>query len=421
MNRILDVYFNNLLAGKLIQNTSGILSFQYEANYAGNENAHTISISLPIRLEVYEGDKVKAFFSGLLPDETIRYRLARYLGISEKNAFAMLDAIGGECAGAVSLYPEGQPPPKATESDIEILDDQKLHKILDLLKKCPLLAGEDGIRLSLAGAQNKIAVGIKNGQIVLIKGTTPTSHILKPVLTDIKDSVHNELFCMRLAKLIGIDAPHTEIRWLENTPYFLIERYDRIQGTDGFIQRLHQEDFCQALGIMPELKYEREGGPSVSKCLEILQTNSGQPAADCLALIKRVIFNYLIGNADAHGKNFSFLYKDSLPSLAPAYDLLCTTVYSDLSPKMAMKIGGTYDPNYVFLRYWHRLVSDTAAAKKNLEKDLMQMSNHCLQKSSELKLKLADEGITSTIFDDICTIIKNRANHIKSILKYSKQ
>lgn len=416
MNRILNVYFNSTLAGKLIQKTSGTLSFEYETAYANNQNSPSISISLPISLKPYEGDKVKAFFSGFLPDDIVRYRLAQYLGISEKNSFALLGAIGGECAGALSLYPDGQNPPEATNADIEILDDQKLSKILDLLKKRPLLAGENGIRLSLAGAQDKIAVGIKDRQIVLIKGTTPTSHILKPILTNIKDSVHNELFCMRLAKLLNIDTPRTEIHWLGDTPYFLIERYDRIYDKNRVIKRLHQEDFCQALGIMPELKYEREGGPNIAKCLEILQMHSAKPATDCLAFIERLIFNYLIGNADAHAKNFSLLYKDHTPTLAPAYDLLCTAIYPNLSSKMAMKIGKTYDPEHVFLRHWHCLVPDTTIAKKNLEKDLIKMSNNCLQKASKLTSTLANEGIISTIFDGICTVIKNRANNIKEAI-----
>jgi len=416
MTRILDVYFNDILTGKLIQNTAGILSFEYEKTYKNNQNARNISIALPVRHEVYEGDKVKAFFSGILPDDIVRHRLAQYLGVSEKNSFALLAAIGGECAGALSLYPEGQKPPQATNADFEVLDDQKLSQILGLLKKHPLLVGEDRIRLSLAGAQDKIAVGMKNGQIALIKGTTPTSHILKPVLTNIEDSVHNELFCMRLAKLLEIDTPNTEVRWLENMPYFLVERYDRIQDKNGVIKRLHQEDFCQALGIMPELKYEREGGPSVAKCLELLQTYSAKPAADHLAFIKRLIFNYLIGNADAHAKNFSFLYKDQAPTLAPAYDLLCTAIYPEVSSKMAMKIGKVYDPDRIFLRHWHCVVPDTTTARKNLEKDLIRMSNKCLQKALELKLKLSNENINSSIFNNICAVIKNRSDHIKEWL-----
>ncbi len=415
MNRILDVYFHHVLAGKLIQNKAGHLSFQYVDSYWKNKNSSSLSVSMPIQPETYEGTQVKAFFSGFLPDDIVRHRLALYLGVSEKNPFALLEYMGGECAGALSLYPEGQIPPEEQTADVEVLDDQKLREILDLLKRRPLLAGTDDMRLSLAGAQDKIAVGMKDGQIALIKGTTPTSHILKPVITDIKDSVHNELFCMRLATLLDIEAPHTEIRWLGETPYFLIERYDRIRNKESSIKRLHQEDFCQALGIMPELKYECEGGPGIVKCLDVLQTYSAKPAVDCLAFIKRVIFNYLIGNADAHGKNFSLLYKDPhVPTLAPAYDVLCTAVYPNLSSKMGMKIGGKYDPKYIFLRHWYALVPDTISAKRNLEKQLVRMSRECLEKALDLKSKLIKEDIKSRVFDDICHVIKIRAEQIIS-------
>ncbi len=417
MSRILDVYFHNVFAGKLVQNDSGNLSFQYDLNYCSDKNSSPLSVSMPIRSEAYENNQAKAFFSGFLPDDIVRERLARYLGISEKNPFALLEQIGGECAGAVSLYPEGQIPSEEQTLDTEVLDDHKLREIFELLKRRPLLAGTDDLRLSLAGAQNKIAVGIKGGKIALIKGTTPTSHILKPLIADmdgIKGSVHNEFFCMQLAIRLGIEAPHTEIRWLNETPYFLIERYDRIRDKTGTIKRLHQEDFCQALSIVPELKYEREGGPSIAKCLDILQKHSSKPAVDYFSFLNRVIFNYLIGNADAHGKNFSLLYKGRTPVLAPAYDMLCTAAYPTLSSKMAMKIGGKYEHNYVFLRHWHSLVPDTASAKMNLEKRLAYMSNECLKKASELKFSLKSDGIQSTIFDDICSVIKARTLQISS-------
>jgi len=413
LSRILDVYFHSVLAGKLIQQTSGVLSFQYDTNYMDGKNTPPISVSMPIQNEIYEGNKVKAFFSGFLPEDIIRHRLAKYLGVSEKNPFALLEIIGGECAGAISLYREGEIPSKAQDEDVEILDNKKLAEILDLLKRRPLLVGVDDLRLSLAGAQDKLPVGLKEGNIALVKGTTPTTHILKPLIADIKDSVHNELFCMRLAKLLDIDVPETEIRWVGDSPYFLIERYDRMRNKEDMIIRLHQEDFCQALSVMPEFKYEREGGPNIEKCLDLVQKYSAQPVADHLAFIKIVIFNYLIGNADAHGKNFSLLYKDSLPILAPAYDLLSTAVIKDLSSKMAMKIGGKYEPNEVLLRHWHRLVPDTTVAKKNLEKQLFQIANICFEKAIDLKSTLMSEGIQSTVFDDICHVIKKRGERIK--------
>ncbi|HQS83725.1 MAG: phosphatidylinositol kinase [Alphaproteobacteria bacterium 16-39-46] len=415
MNQILDVFFHEVLCGQLIQNKSGQLSFRYHKSYREKNDSSPISVLFPLQEPSYEGDKVKAYFSGLLPDDIVRHRLAEYLGLSEKNPFSLLEAIGGECAGALTFYPEGESPSSPLPEDIEILDDYKLKEILDLLKKRPLMAGSDGIRLSLAGAQDKIAVGIKGNDVTLIKGTTPTTHILKPLLDTVKDSVHNEFFCMRLAELSKIKTSSVFIRWLDDTPYFLTERYDRIRNNSGNILRLHQEDFCQALGIMPEMKYEREGGPSVPQCLKLIQDYSLHPATDQLAFIERLIFNYLIGNADAHGKNHSFLYKNKMPILAPAYDLLCTALYPNLSPKMAMKVGKTYDPEFILLRYWNQIVPTTKMAQKNLKKMALTLSKESLDKAYELKSILAIEGIKSPIFEDICQIIKKRSESLRSI------
>jgi serine/threonine-protein kinase HipA len=397
--------------GKLIQEKSGRLQFQYDEAYVSSETPMPISISMPVQSGIYE-ENVRAFFSGLLPDDIARHRLAQYLGISEKNSFALLEVIGGECAGALALYHEGDKPPIQKIEDIEKLDDTQLQEILNLLKRRPLMADGDNIRLSLAGAQDKLAIRLVDDSIALVKGTTPTTHILKPVIEDIKDSVHNELFCLRLARLLKINTPKAEIRWLGRTPYFLIERYDRKVDANKEIKRLHQEDFCQALGVLPELKYEREGGPSIAQSLGLLQQHSLTPVADCLAFIHRLIFYYLIGNSDGHSKNFSVLYLNRQPILAPAYDLLSTAIYPNLSPKMAMKIGGQYDPKFVSLRHWHDVMPDTGTSKKALNKDLMRMARDCLDQTSSLKTTLKEQDIFSTVFDDICDVIKKRSNHI---------
>lgn len=409
--RLLDVYLHEKFSGQLVQNEAGGLSFTYAQDYI-NQNNPALSISLPLRSEPYEGDKVKAFFSGLLPDEIVRHKLARYLGVSERNPFALLEAIGGECAGALSLYPTGQYPPLEDWDDIEILNEQKLSDILELLKRRPFLAGDNGLRLSLAGAQDKMAVGVIDGKIALVKGSRPTTHILKPAITDIKDSVYNELFCMRLAQMVGIEVPTVEVGYNKDHPYFLIKRYDRVQTEDGTVRRLHQEDFCQALGIMPDVKYEREGGPSLNQCQNILLQCAARPAIEQINFLKRVIFNYLIGNADAHGKNFSLLYKGRKPDLAPAYDLLSTAVYSELSSKMAMKIGGKYLPGEVFIRHWHTLVPEKKTATTNLDKQLLSLSNDCMEKSYLLEEELKNSGISSAIFTQIKQVIEKNASHI---------
>ena len=411
MSRILDVYLNSDLAGKLAQNDSGILSFSYIQEYVSSKKT-ALSISLPLQDGLLEGNNVKAFFSGLLPDDFLRHKLSRYLGVSEKNPFALLEAIGGECAGAVSLYPEGVLPHTRSEDDIEILDDNKLKEIIALLKRRPLLAGDDDMRLSLAGAQDKLAVGYNGRKVLLIKGTTPTTHILKPLIETVEDSVHNEFFCMRLAKQLGIDVPKVDIDNVDGLPYFLVERYDRKTKEGASFVRIHQEDFCQALGMLPDIKYEREGGPNMSKCQELIVKHSSKPALDQMQLIQRIIFNYLIGNADAHGKNFSFLYTGKRPQLAPAYDLLSTAVYPELSKKMAMKIGGKYKPEDVYLRHWHRMVADREVARKNLEKQLLTLSQGITSQIPKLIEILKKQGITSPIFDDIHKVVNSRAERI---------
>ena len=409
MTRTLSVYFDERLAGKLTQDDSGRLNFLYDAHYLTSENAFPLSASLPLSNTVYADSIVRPFFSNLLPDDFARHRVARLLGVSEKNPFAILEIIGGECAGAISLYPEDQIPSPQKTKDYEFLEEHDLHKILLLLSQRPLLAGEKDVRMSLAGAQDKLAVALIDNKIALTKGTSPTTHIIKPPISDILDSVFNEYFCMLLAKNMNLTVSSVEIRHADGLPYLLIERYDR---TADHHHRLHQEDFCQAFSIPPELKYENEGGPSIKKCLDLIEEYSIRPAFDKIMFIHTIIFNYLIGNADAHAKNYSFLYLEGKPRLAPAYDLLSTAVYPQLNKKMAMKIGEKYNPEDVYLRHWVQLVPDTQLAKKTMEKDLKKFASRLPKQAQALSKALEKRGLSSPIFDKIQETIKIRCQHV---------
>ena len=410
MSRMLDVYLQDKLAGSLEQTDSGDLAFIYDADYL-DAAPYGISLSLPLRSDAFKGSQVKAFFSGLLPDESVRDRLATSLGLSEKNSFALLEAVGGDCAGALVLLPHGDNLPESSD-DVEVLDDNRLRESLDLIKRRPMLAGDDGCRFCLAGAQDKLAVGFKDGHVLLIKGGAPTTHILKPMIERVKDSAHNELFCMKLAKMVGIDVPEASLHFVGDTPYYLVERYDRHIGEDGAIMRIHQEDFCQALGIAPEIKYEGEGGPSIAACQDVVAKSAARPAADQIKLLNIVIFNYVVGNADAHGKNFSLLYKGNKPELAPAYDLLSTAIYPSVPENMAMKIGGKYKPEDVYQRHFHRLVPDTKAAQSAMDRQIKAMTEKMMEAAPSLKESLTADGLASDVFDDIITIIETRAMHL---------
>ncbi len=410
MARILDVYLANKYAGKLNQDEAGELSFTYDDAYV-QSGGLAISLSLPVNLAHHTGIAVKAYFSGLLPDETIRERLAAYLGLSEQNTFSLLEAVGGDCAGALALYPEGQTPAEET-NDIETLDHQALTEILALIEQRPMLAGEDGLRLSLAGAQRKLAVGFDGTNIQLIKGGAPTTHILKPIIDRFEDTAHNELFAMRLADMVGITAPKAQIYYVGDKPYYLVERYDRVTNGQGQVTRVHQEDFCQALAIPPDMKYEREGGPNLAQSMDLIKQRSIRPAVDALRFLDLVIFNFLIGNADAHGKNFSFLYRQGKPELAPAYDLLSTAIYPALSDKMAMKIGGKYKPREVYPRHFYKIVPNTKAAETAMQRQINTMAEKMTRQAEVLKDSLSKESAASPIFNDIQDVIVQRAKNV---------
>jgi len=397
MNRVLDTYLGEQKAGVLTQDENGALSFTYGLDYLAKKTARAISVSMPLAESPYPDRVTRPFFSGLLPDEGARQKLAGALGISAGNAFGLLEIIGGECAGALSLYPAGETPPSTDEKRVEILTSARLEEILGKLRDRPLLGGEEGVRLSLAGAQDKLAVCLEGDAIGLAKGGSPTTHILKPFIQALDGSVENELFCLRLAARMDLTVPPVNKRSVGETPFLLIERYDRRQLPDGTIERLHQEDFCQALSVPPELKYEAEGGPGTAQSLDLIAKAAARPAADRLTFIRMLLFHYLVGNADAHAKNYALLYRDRAPDLAPLYDVVCTAAYPRLAKRFAMAIGGRSIPDTIQLKHWLTLVPSTRGAERLLLKDMTDMASRIRGEANNLIAELEDEGITHPI------------------------
>jgi len=356
--RTLNVYYDRRLVGQLIQDDGGQMLFQYDASWLARPAPTALSRSLPLRDQPFAQNECRGFFGGMLPEEGNRKVIARILGISDKNDFAMLEQIGGECAGAITFLPENE---KIAEHDDRYreLADGDLARILRELPRRPLMAGVDGIRLSLAGAQDKIAVRLDDGKMSIPCGSAASSHVLKPAIDTYEGVVFNEAFCMTLANACGLDTAAIEIGAVEDIDYLLAERYDRVRDEDNNIQRLHQEDFCQALGIPSQIKYQSEGGPSLADCFGLIRDACSAPAPNLLALLDAVIFNLLIGNHDAHAKNFSLLYMpDRSIRLAPLYDLICTVYYEELTDKMAMKIGGEAKSALIYSRNVDRFAAD---------------------------------------------------------------
>ena len=396
MTRTLDVYLQRDLVGRLIQDENGQLAFYYAESWLNHPQAGPLSHSLPLRKEKFTRNECRGFFAGILPDESKREIIAKNLGISASNDFAMLEQIGGECAGAVTFMRAGEKLPERNYR-YRPLTSGKLAELLRMLPRRPLMAGADGIRLSLAGAQDKIAVQVHDGQISIPLGGAPSTHILKPAIERFEGIVFNEALCQKLAHAIGLPTARAEVGKVEEVDYLLVGRYDRTVLKDAsgaeYLERQHQEDFCQALGVAPDHKYQNEGGPSLKQCFDLLRELSSAPVIDLQGLLDAVIFNFLIGNHDAHGKNFSLLY-GSETQLAPLYDVLSTAYYPDLAKKMAMKIGGEYESEKVQPKNFDQLADETGLAKPSVKRRAQEVAETVLSKAPEL---ITDNPTTKTV------------------------
>ena len=394
MTRALDIWWDARRVGQLTQNQHGELGFVYAPEWLDDDEAQALSASLPKRAKPFTRRECRPFFAGLLPEESQRDAAARALGVSRGNDFALLDRLGGDVAGALQLLPPGEAPalPALDRRPIP-LDDAGLIRVLDALPLRPLLAGEDGLRLSLAGAQSKVPVVLVEGAVALPLPGQPTTHILKPPISRFPATTENEAFAMRLAAAIGFDVASVEPRVVRDRPFLLVQRYDRAIGDDGNVRRIHQEDFCQALGVPPEIKYASEGGAAFKDCFGLLRRVAARPAAEVLKLLDAVIFNAIAGNADAHGKNFSILYDAGGARLAPLYDVLATVAYPDLSPKFAMKIGKRATLAEMDAKGWTAFAADAGLGLPLIRRRVGEMSERVTANAKETAGTLFMDGL----------------------------
>jgi serine/threonine-protein kinase HipA len=356
----LIAYLAGRRAGRLVRKDNGNLQFRYDDGYAGPPLSH----AMPLQAEAHPHATSRAVFGGLLPEGDGREALARALGVSPGNDYGLLAEVGGDCAGAITLLP-----PDATmdeEPRTRRLEDTELDEILRSLPQRPLgAAPADGVRLSLAGAQPKLPVVVQDGRVSLpLNAATPTTHILKPAPERYPGLVDNEAFCMQLAQAALLPAASVEkATTVTGLPYLVVERYDRDLTHDP-IRRLHQEDVCQALGIPSDRKYQSEGGPGVRDVVDLVRAVTGVPAQELPRLWEALVFNWLIGNCDAHGKNFSLLYDTGAPTLAPLYDLVSTAAYEDLTTRLAMSIDGATHLEQVGIDAWVQLAAEVGVSER---------------------------------------------------------
>ena len=393
------------------------MAFQYGEEWLADSSQPPLSMSLPKKREPFKRRACRPFFAGLLPEESQREAVARKLGVSKANDFKLLEALGGDVAGALSLWPEGELPPAPDASaQPKPFDDQHLAELLDALPKRPLLAGEEGLRLSLAGAQSKLPVVLVDERIALPAPGQPTTYILKPPITHFPATTENEALMMQLAAALDLPVAPVQARTVAGKPYLLVKRYDRQFEASGSVRRLHQEDFCQALGIPPERKYQAEGGPTFSTSFDLLRRAVTRPAVEVLKLLDAAVFNVIIGNADAHGKNFSLLYESSAVTLAPLYDLVCTVAYTDLSPRFAMRVAKCATLEEISASAWAAFANDAGVAAPYVRSRVQALADSTQNALAEVAARLAEAGLDREALTKFASLVASRAARVSKTI-----
>ncbi|PZR83762.1 MAG: type II toxin-antitoxin system HipA family toxin [Stutzerimonas stutzeri] len=337
---MIDIFFERLRVASVVEGEHGV-AVVYDPDWTARKSAFPISVTMPLRAEPYEAKVILPWLANLLP-ETHLAEIGQILQIAPQNILGLLARMGRDTAGALAF---GQPREGGNRFHVVETNDE-LEQIISNLPMKPMLVGERGVSMSLAGVQEKLGIAIVDGKIAVPLEGTPSTHILKPDVERLKASVQNEAFCLTLARLIGLRAAAVTTGRAVRRSYLLVERYDRIETPAG-IQRVHQEDLAQALGIYPKDKYEYapggrgsevRSGPGLVELFGAVERHVSPGAR--LDLLDGVIFNVICGNTDAHAKNYALqIGAGGSARLAPLYDVLCAKIYPHITASMAQKLG----------------------------------------------------------------------------------
>jgi serine/threonine-protein kinase HipA len=360
----LPLYFEQRPVGTIDVDKSGP-GFTYDPDWRALRGSFPISVTMPLQADRIAADVFLPWAANLLPENEQLRTLGQLLGSSRSDVIGLLSQIGGDTAGALSI---GQPGRTASVQWRSIETPAGLEALIEALPNKPFLAGEQGISMSLAGAQTKLAVAVDEvGRICVPMNGSPSTHILKPDVPRLCGSIYNEALCLTLARRINLSAACATTGQAGARTYLLVERYDR-KYQNGRWRRVHQEDYCQALSRPPSAKYESNNtgirGPTLKEMFAL--TRRHMPPTEILRLLDMVIFNVLACNTDAHAKNYSVMIRGNGVSLAPAYDVICGEVWESVTKNQVHKIGGNNRGEQLEATHWRRFARDCGLNPKQV-------------------------------------------------------
>jgi serine/threonine-protein kinase HipA len=377
------------------------------------QGSRVLSVGLPLGSPTGPRDmRGLDFFENILPEGSALMRMAELAQVRPADTYGILAAFGHDCAGAISILPEGEEPDARDSGYTQITVDELTH-VISSLDIAPLaVAPERGFRPSLAGFQRKALVGrAPDGTWQLPYGDAPSTWILKP------DGPHamaaNEATCLQLARACGLDVPDTELLSLGDLAVLAVKRYDRRDSLTGPV-RVHQEDGCQATATPPGGKYEERGGPSLKDLASII-LDFGD-SGDMSSLLSRATFNVAVGNADAHAKNFSLFHEPDARGvrLTPLYDVL-STIALEISDgagnqlhadtHMGQHIGGRADIREVTAADLINEGTSWGVRRRAATTAVIEMINRVIAATSNID---GDERVLATIRDHAGRVAKQR-------------
>jgi len=435
----LAIWMNGLRVGTWERRRGSVDRLSYDAAWVNAPQGRPLSLSLPftrapgpVRITPLQGPAVGAWFANLLPDnDHILQRLQQRYRTPSRSPFDLLAAVGRDCAGAIQLLPDSEMPDDPRHINVQPLDEAGVARILRETTLGPSfgLTPSDAFRLSIAGAQEKTALIKHQNRWGIPQGSTPSTHIFKLPLgrvgnmqADLRDSVDLEWLCMQLAREYGLPVAEVEIGQFEDQRALIVERFDRQLAPDGrWWQRLPQEDFCQALAVPPDLKYEADGGPGIARIMDVLR-GSQEAQQDRRVFFTAQVMFWLMAATDGHAKNFSIqLLPGGAYRLTPLYDILSTWPIQgrsnqQLDPRkarLAMAIDGQnrhYKLVEIKRRHWL-----TLATRLGLEADAVALLDNIIEQTplvlGRLRARLPS-GFPSRLFDRVANVTERAAQRL---------
>jgi serine/threonine-protein kinase HipA len=410
--------------GRVEKDAHGRLRFLYDDKWRETPDAYPLSLSMPLGSKEHGRAAIEAFLWGLLPDnERVLARWGTKFQVSPRNVFALISHVGEDCAGAIQFVAAERLDAirSGQEDKVDWLDEAEVARRLKALREdhAAWRLPRDTGQFSLAGAQPKTALLLQNDKWGVPAGRIPTTHILKPPTGQFDGHSENEHICLMLARNLGLPTAQSQVMRFKDEIAIVIERYDR-QQVDNDIVRVHQEDVCQARGILPTEKYQNEGGPGAADVVELIRSYSTDREADLQTFVAALGFNWIVGGTDAHAKNYSLLLGSGIIRLAPLYDVASILPYDEFDlrkMKLAMKIGGEYKLAQIGLRQWQKFAREVRIDADKLVDGLITMAKQLPDEANAARARARDEGLTNVLIDRLAEQLAARAGECRRLLQ----